>query len=232
MEHRFTSVIIPAAGSGSRMQANKNKQFLELSNKPIIVHTIQLFDQCSYIDEIIVVAKESEQVLFKKVFENLKLRKPLHFANGGKTRQESVHNGIKACSDKTQFVAVHDGARPFLKPSALKRIIQSAYGLKSIVTAVPSKDTVKRVNEKGIVVETLKRNELWNIQTPQIFEYNVILKAYEEALKQGFEGTDDGSLVEWIGEEVHVVMGDYQNIKVTTPEDLVVGEIILKDKEM
>lgn len=228
--HPLTSVVIPAAGSGSRMKAHCNKQFLELAGKPVIAHTLLAFDRCIYVDELIVVVKKEELESFEQLVASLHLSKPYGFALGGETRQASVWNGIKACRQTAEFIAVHDGARPFISGPTLDRVFKDAYTLKSIITAVPSKDTVKRVDSDGVVIETLKRSELWNVQTPQIFEKKRLEKAYEEAILKGYDGTDDASLVEWVGYDVYVVMGSYQNIKITTPEDLVVGEMILKDQ--
>lgn len=228
MKHPFTSVIIPAAGSGSRMESKQNKQFLELSGKAVIIHTLLAFEKCPYVDEIIIVTKQCEIEVFKNLLFDYYFEKTIKFVVGGKTRQESVHQGIMAVNEVSKYVAVHDGARPFIKATDLSRLFESAYELRSVVAGVPSKDTIKRVGPNNEVIETLNRNELWNIQTPQIFERHLIEAAYTVAERDHYQGTDDSSLVEYMGERVHIVMGNYENIKITTPEDIKMGELILK----
>jgi len=227
MKHPFSSVIIPAAGSGSRMESQKNKQFLELSGKAVIIHTLLAFEKCDYVDEIIIVTKQSEIELFKELILTYSLKKTIKYVVGGKTRQASVYQGIMAVNEESKFVAVHDGARPFIKATDLSRLFETAYELKSVAAGVPSKDTIKRVGPNNEVIETLNRNELWNIQTPQIFERLLIEAAYKFAERENYQGTDDSSLVEYMGESVYIVMGNYENIKITTAEDIKMGELIL-----
>lgn len=227
MKDSFFSVIIPAAGSGSRMNSSTNKQFLELDGKPIIIHTLLIFDDIESVKEIIIVAKETEINTFVDLLKNYKLKKKIKFVVGGATRQESVHNGILAIDKKTDYVVVHDGARPFIKQEKIISMFDEVQKQKAVIMAVPTKDTIKRVDYNNTVINTLNRKELWNVQTPQMFERKLIEKAYNKALESDFMGTDDSSLVEFMGEKVSVIMGSYNNIKITTAEDLIFGEIIL-----
>ncbi len=230
MENNRVAIIIPAAGSGSRMKASKNKQFLGLAGKPVIAYTLMAFDACDAVKEIVLVTKEDERDVFQGIVETYGIKKNVIFAKGGETRQASVHNGIKTVSQDVTYIAVHDGARPFISQKVLRSAFETVVTREAVIVAVPAKDTIKRVNVDGQVVETLNRSELWQIQTPQVFGRTLLMQAYERADQAGFEGTDDSSLVEWTGHKVHVVMGDYNNIKVTTPEDLVIGEHIIKEQ--
>lgn len=230
MDDKYTSVIVPAAGSGSRMQTDINKQLLELDGKPIIVHTILALDQCQLFGEIIIVAKEIEIEIFKKKLNENQIVTPMKFVKGGNSRQDSVYNGIQEVSKHSKFIAVHDGARPFVNNHLLKRMMDEVYIKGAVIAAVPSIDTVKRVNERNEIEETLDRGQLWNAQTPQVFRCDVLKAAYEKARMENFQGTDDSSLVEWMGIKVYPVMGSYNNIKITTAKDLVLGEMILKER--
>ena len=149
---------------------------------------------------------------------------------GGKTRQESVFNGIQAISNNSNVILVHDGARPFVSNKIIKESISSALECGAACVGVPTKDTIKLVGSDGFVQKTLQRNLLWSIQTPQTFEKNILIKSHKLAIKQEYIGTDDCSLIENAGYKVRMVMGDYFNIKITTPEDLVFAEIIAKAK--
>lgn len=230
LSRKFTSIIVPAAGNGSRMKADINKQLLELSGKPVIVHTIMALDESKLFDEIIIVAKESEIEIFRRLFTKYKIYSTLKFALGGLNRQESVYNGLNKISDKSEYVAVHDGARPFVDYELLKRVVSESYEKGAVITAVPSVDTIKKVNDENVIAETLERDNLWNTQTPQIFKREYIENGYKKAIEDKYVGTDDSSLVERIGVKVYPVMGCYNNIKITTKKDLKLGEIILSEE--
>lgn len=223
----MNGVIIVAAGSGSRMKRDINKQFIKLEGKEIIVHTLEKFYKNEYIDDIVIVIKESEEKYFidnvinKYGFDNVKL------AYGGKERQDSVYNGIKKLNIGCDIVLVHDGARPFVNKDIIKKSIDEARENNAVVVGVPVKDTIKVVNTEGNIVDTPKRSLLWAVQTPQSFKYEVITKAYEDAYNNNYYGTDDAMLVERIGYNVKMVEGSYDNIKITTEEDLHFGTQIL-----
>jgi len=222
--------LVPAAGMGKRMGADINKQYLLLAGKPIVAHTIQVLEDAPFIDDIYVIVPEAEIPYCREhVVERHSLSKVRRIVAGGAERQHSVLNGLRAlagASDK-DVVLIHDGVRPFISPAILRKSVETARIRDGALVAVPVKDTVKVVIE-GIVRETPPRETLWLAQTPQAFTYSVIMAAHEIAEAERYLGTDDASLVEWMGKEVHIVMGDYRNIKITTPEDMVLAEAFLR----
>lgn len=226
----MNAVIIVAAGTGSRMKVNINKQFIKLNDKEIITYTIEKFYNNKNINDIVIVVKEDEAEFFKKEildkysFNNIKI------AYGGKERQDSVYNGIKVLDKNCKYVLVHDGARPFVNEDIINRSLEEVQKYKSVVVGVPVKDTIKVVNNNNDIVDTPNRSTLWSVQTPQTFDYNVIKRAYEDAFNNNFYGTDDAMLVERIGYTVKMIYGSYNNIKVTTPEDIDMGIQILNSK--
>ena len=213
------SVIIVAAGSGRRMNLDINKQFIKLREKEIIAHTIQVFYENINIDEIVVCIKKEEEDFFKENIINKYNFKNIKIAYGGKERQDSIYNGLKKLDKNCDIVLIHDGARPFVDHRIINESIKVAKEKKAVVVGVPVSDTIKIVSD-GTVQETPERNLLWAAQTPQTFEYNLIIDAYEQAYKNNYYGTDDSMLVENIGQSVTMVMGSYENIKITSPEDL------------
>ena len=224
----MNGVIIVAAGSGSRMNMGINKQFIKLKDKEIIVYTLEKFYKHKNIDEIVVVVKEQEAEFFKKEiidkynFENIKI------AYGGKERQNSVYNGLKMLDKKCDIVLVHDGARPFISEQLIDNCIEEAKSHNAVVVGVPVKDTIKVINEDNDIVDTPERSKLWAVQTPQTFNYDILVKSYEDAFENKFYGTDDAMLVERIGYKVKMIEGSYNNIKITTQEDLNIGTQILQ----
>ena len=222
----MNSVIIVAAGSGKRMQRNKNKQFIKLNEKEIISHTIDAFYKNKNIDEIIVCIKQEEEEFFKKQILEKNDFKNIKIAYGGKERQDSIYNGLKCVDKNCKIVLIHDGARPFVDNRIIEECISVAKEKKAVVVGVPVKDTIKIVID-GKITDTPNRANLWSAQTPQTFDYSLIKKAYDEAYKSNYYGTDDSMLVENIGQEVTMIMGSYENIKITSPEDLNMGEQIL-----
>lgn len=221
-------VIIPAAGQGKRMNAGKNKQFVELNDIPVIVHTLLVFQNHSSCSSIILVINELERHIFTTLIEKYGLTKVSQLISGGSERQESVYNGLKAA--ECEIILIHDGARPFIKVSKIEELVKTVKEKGAALVAVPVKDTIKRVKDDS-VVETVERAALWAAQTPQAFQLPIIIEAHKHAEKTGFLGTDDASLVEEIGTSVAVVLGDYTNIKLTTPDDLIVAKAILERKE-
>ncbi|AGB40173.1 2-C-methyl-D-erythritol 4-phosphate cytidylyltransferase [Halobacteroides halobius DSM 5150] len=227
------SVVIPAAGQGKRMKADKNKQFLLLDGMPILAHTIDKFEQVDLIEEIIVVAQKDEIDYCKnKIIDEYNFTKVNKIITGGATRQESVYNGLQAVSQDTDYILTHDGARPLLTTELIRHIITKVKQYKAVLTAVPVKDTIKVVNQDEMVINTPDRSKLVAVQTPQAFVKDLIIKAYQQAAKNNIVGTDSASLVENLGKSVKVIRGSYENIKVTTPEDLEVAEkIVIRRKE-
>lgn len=229
----YVSVIIAAAGMSNRMGSKINKQFISMDNKPILAHTLEKFENCGYIDEIIVVSKEEEvDYCRKEIVKKFGFNKVSNIVRGGSERQDSIYNGLLALSENTDIVLTHDGARPFIKAEHIKDGIKGVLEHGACVIGVPVKDTIKVVEEDGDVVHhTPKRSLLWAAQTPQCFWTHLIKKGYEHAINEGIVGTDDSSLVEKIGHDIKMIMGSYDNIKITTPEDLIIGESLLKDME-
>ncbi|MDD3570942.1 MAG: 2-C-methyl-D-erythritol 4-phosphate cytidylyltransferase [Lachnospiraceae bacterium] len=220
MQKKCGAVIV-AAGSGKRMGGNISKQFLSIGEKPIIVHTVGKFEKVREIDEIIVVTS----LLYMKYVQDLKKEfgwKKVTIVEGGKERYNSVLNGLYALSKDTETVLIHDGVRPFVTEKNILDVIEKTQQTGACILAVPVKDTIKAVDENGIVRGTPDRNTLWSVQTPQGFKFDLLKKAYESV--ENFEAvTDDAMVMEKAGYSVAVVMGSYQNIKITTPEDLTIG---------
>lgn len=218
-------VIIPAAGMGKRMQANQNKILLTINHKSILEHTVQVFQNDDNCRAIHLAAQRDEISTLQSMLTNYS--KIDVITEGGSERQYSIYNVLKAI-EPCEYVFVHDAARPFVTQDTLNKLYESVQQNHSVIAAVKVKDTIKRI-ENDQVTETLKRDELWQIQTPQAFEYQLLIDAYNKADADQFLGTDDASLVERIS-KVHIVESDYDNIKITTPEDMFFAEAILKKR--
>lgn len=225
-----TYALIPAAGMGKRMGASINKQYLRLGGVPIVARTISVFEQSPFIAGIyLVIPAEEIPYCREHVVEACGFRKVVEIVPGGKERQNSVMNGLNAVGRKAgadDVVVIHDGVRPFITPELLKESVDIARTSDGALVAVPAKDTVKTV-VNGIVTGTPPRENLWQAQTPQTFRFGVIYEAHCAAEHEGFIGTDDASLVERRGGRIRVAHGDYRNIKITTPEDLILAEAFL-----
>ncbi len=223
------AVIIPAAGKGKRMNYNKSKQYIELKGKPILVHTLEVFMRCEAIHHIIIVVGKGEVDYCKQeIVEGHGLEKVLHVIEGGKERQDSVYEGIKCVPDKTDIVLIHDAARPFIKEEHINATIREAYIGGACVLGVKVKDTIKVANHEDYIIDTPNRNMLWAIQTPQTFKKEVIQEAYVQAIKDKFVATDDAMIVEKYSDRaVKIVEGSYDNIKITTQEDLIIAKSLM-----
>lgn len=224
----MNGVVIVAAGTGSRMNMGINKQFIKLEGKEIIAYTIEKFYNNSNIEDIVVVVKEDESEFFKKEILDKYNFKNVKIAYGGKERQDSVYNGLKLLDEKCDVVLIHDGARPFVSDKIIDKSIEEVKEHKAIVVGVPVKDTIKVIDNDKNIVDTPNRSVLWAVQTPQTFDYNILIDAYKDAFKNKFYGTDDAMLVERIGYKVKMLEGSYNNIKITTQEDLNIGSQILR----
>lgn len=210
------------------MKSSKNKQYLELNGKPILAHTIERFHWIKEIEEIIVVAAENEISFCKKeVIEKYGFTKVKKVVAGGAQRQESVHKGLLESSPSANFIIIHDGARPFIKEEKIKEFIQDLKEEDALIFGVPEKNTIKKIKD-SFIINTVPRDNIWEIQTPQGFRREIILKAFEEAKGNYHLYTDDSSMVEKIQVPVKVFHGDYLNIKITAPEDLKLGRAILE----
>jgi len=227
------TALIPAAGMGKRMGAGINKQYLLLAGRPILAHTLAVFEQAPFVDEVCLVVPEDEIAYCREtVVERYGFAKVRRFVAGGSERQHSVLNGLRAIESQgaDDVVLIHDGVRPFVPLPVLEQSVETARIHDGALVAVPVKDTVKVVKD-GTVLETPPRESLWLAQTPQAFRYGIIRDAHERAAAEGWLGTDDASLLERLGLSVRIVQGDYGNFKITTPEDLILGEAFLKNQE-
>lgn len=222
------SVVIVAGGKGTRMGEEISKQFLEIDQKPILYYTIKAFEDCNEIDEIIVVIGENDINYFnnniKDIYKFKKLNKVVY---GGKERQNSVYNGLKAC-ESSEIVLIHDGARPFVNRNIIKKGIEFAKKYGASACGVMPKDTIKVKDKNGLSINTLKRSELVAVQTPQCFKYELIRKAHDYIQDNDIKVTDDTMAVELLGKTVYLYEGDYTNIKITTPEDLILANYLVK----
>lgn len=223
-------VVLPAAGSGKRMGAGTNKLFLSLADKPILIHTLEVFEKDSKCTGIYLAVKPEEREYIQRLLNEYNITKVKGLPNGGKERQHSVHACLKVMKD-VDIVLVHDAARPFILQSVIDRLVETAYEKGAAIAGVRAKDTMKKVRE-GVIVETVEREDLWAIQTPQAFRFELLRQAEDVAEKVGFLGTDEAMLVERLGHEIHIVESSYENIKITTKEDLIFGEAILKNRQL
>ncbi|MFA9556449.1 2-C-methyl-D-erythritol 4-phosphate cytidylyltransferase [Evansella sp. AB-rgal1] len=221
-------VVIPAAGQGKRMKAGINKQFLLMDKTPLLIHTLRVFEEDLLCISIILVVNKDEKEIVQALVAKYNISKVDHVVEGGAERQQSVFEGLKVLKGNP-IVLVHDGARPFINQSSIHTLVTSVLTKGSSIIATPVKDTIKQVIN-GVVAETVDRSSLWAVQTPQAFRLETLLYAHRQAELTSYLGTDDASLLEYVGEMVHVVEGDYENIKITTPEDMLFGEAILQKR--
>jgi 2-C-methyl-D-erythritol 4-phosphate cytidylyltransferase len=219
--------IVPAAGLGKRFGQDRNKPFETLGGKPVIVWALEALEKMAEVREIIPVLKESDMQSGMKLFDAYRISKIRRAAPGGRERQDSVFNALRSIGETAPVVLIHDGVRPLIEAGAVKSALAALSDCDGVVIAVPPKDTIKEI-AGDIVTRTLHRDALVAVQTPQVFRYQPLRDAYERAMKESFYATDDSAIVEWNGGRVRVVTGSYTNIKVTTPEDLVVAEAFLK----
>ena len=233
---QHTTAIVLAAGQGKRMQSKVHKQYLLIQDKPVLYYSLQAFES-SFIDDIVlVVGKDEEEYCQKEIIEKYGFTKIRIVVAGGKERYHSVANGIKAISWQCDYIFIHDGARPFINEEILLRVYEQVKKSKACVVGMPVKDTVKIADEAGFVESTPNRARVWQIQTPQVFEAQLITEAYERLLTEevqlmaeGVAITDDAMVVEYFTKlPVKLVEGSYQNIKITTPEDLEIAGAFIK----
>lgn len=211
------------------MGADKPKAFLRLDSLPVLAHTLQKFEACPQVDGILPVVPPGEGVIWaQEIVRQSGLKKVSQILPGGDERQESVYKGLKAIEGKADWVIIHDGARPLVSSQLIEQTLSMAGRGKAVVVALPAHETLKEVSSGKEVLRTVDRRHLWMVQTPQSFEFNLILRAHEEARRDGFLGTDDSSLVERLGIPVTVIEGSRFNFKITTPEDLLLAEALLK----
>lgn len=226
--------IVPAAGLGSRLGLGKNKAFADVGGLPLLVQCLRMLADTGCVSKVIAVVRPQEVVEAETLLTEYQTeyypRLPFIVVAGGKERQDSVANALAVVTESDGFIAVHDGARPFAGKEVFERVLQAAAGSDAAIAAVPVKDTIKVVDENSFVQATPVRSTLRAVQTPQIFKISVLKQAYELLQKQPENVTDDASLVERLGIAVTVAEGSYENIKVTTPEDLLLAENLCKSR--
>ena len=231
LEHnRFCCAVIAAAGNSTRMGANCAKQFLPLLGVPVIVLTLSAFERAETVSAAVVVCREEDTAQMRHLLREWKIRKVCAVVPGGKSRQESVAAGLKAVPPQAGYVAVHDGARALIRPEEIDACVRDCFETGASALGVPVKDTIKVVDSRHSVLSTPDRSALWAVQTPQVFERAVYQRALDEAKRRGGDYTDDCQLAEHIGVPVHLCEGSYENIKLTTPEDLCLAEAILRKR--
>ncbi|MBN3348635.1 2-C-methyl-D-erythritol 4-phosphate cytidylyltransferase [Clostridium botulinum] len=222
------SVIIVAAGKGKRMNSSISKQFLQIKNKPILYYTLSKFSTHESIDEIVLVTLEDKIEACSDIIDKYNINKVSKIVPGGKERQDSVYNGLKAVSKDCEVVLIHDAARPFATSDIIENGIRYANQYGAAACGVIPKDTIKIKDKKGFAIDTPNREDLFIVQTPQCFNYNIILGCHEKLKKHNKKVTDDTMVLENYGKSVYLYEGSYSNIKITTPEDLILGEQILE----
>lgn len=225
----FTSAIIAASGNSTRMGLGVSKQLIDLCGKPVIARTLSAFENCDVIDEIVVVCRECDMDSIKAIASGFS--KVTAVVTGGDTRDKSVSNGVNACSKNAQFFAVHDGARPLVTESDIKKVVESAFEKKACTLGTLVTDTIKVVDSDNVILTTPDRATLRAVQTPQVFERELYLRAIEHTVKNNLSVTDDCSMVEALGERVEIVLGSAENIKLTTITDIEFAQAILKSRE-
>jgi len=220
------SVLIPAAGKGQRMGCHQNKLLLPLGGIPVIIHTLRIFQNISSINRIIMAVNADMIRIFEKLCVDHGITALHRIMEGGEERQDSVRIMVQAAGESDR-VAIHDGARPFLSDTQLEAVLSIPEGYDGTVLGIPLRDTLKRVDEEGCIIGTPDRRAFWLAQTPQVFHYGVLREATERACLESLRVTDDAAMVEYYGGRVKMIEGSVRNIKITTPEDLAMGEALL-----
>lgn len=224
----IVTAIVPAAGAGTRFGGAVKKQFLALTGLPILSHTVRALATSQALAAMIIVVPPGEESRGREALELAEIDLETEVVPGGQARQDSVYIGLQRAKAQTDLVLIHDGVRPFVSREVILATIDAAKEWGAAVAAVPVIDTTKRVGPDGFVRETLQRGQLWSVQTPQVFRYALLMQAHQARAGQGIVATDDAALVERMGGIVKVVRGSYENLKITSEEDLPVAELILR----
>jgi 2-C-methyl-D-erythritol 4-phosphate cytidylyltransferase len=230
-ERPICCAIIVAAGDSSRMALGYSKQFIPLCGAPAIAHTLSAFEAAHTIDSVVIVCRREDTDKINELIIQYQYKKTGIIVPGGKTRQQSVQAGIASAPAETAYFAIHDGARALVTPREIDAAVEDAFRYGASSLAVPVKDIIKVADESGFIASTPNRSLLWAVQTPQVFERDIYLKALAQAQKEGADYTDDCQLVEHLGIKVHLCPGEYTNLKLTTPDDIPLAETILSKRE-
>lgn len=232
MEKQKYTAIVLAAGSGKRMNSKVHKQYLIIQDRPVLYYSLKAFEDSAVDEIVLVVGKGEEKFCRKEIVDKYGISKVKAIVEGGKERYHSVFEGLKQTSD-ADYVLIHDGARPFVNQDIIRRCMQEVQKYQACVVGMPAKDTIKIADEEGYAKQTPDRKNVWMIQTPQTFSYALIYEAYEEMLKtEDTAITDDAMVLERIkGKKSKLIEGSYRNIKITTPEDLLIANVYLQHPE-
>lgn len=232
METQKYAAIVLAAGSGKRMNSKVHKQYLIIQDRPVLYYSLKAFEDSAVDEIVLVVGKGEEKFCRKEIVDKYGISKVKAIVEGGKERYHSVFEGLKQTSD-ADYVLIHDGARPFVNQDIIRRCMQEVQKYQACVVGMPVKDTIKIADEGGYAKQTPDRKNVWMIQTPQTFSYALIYEAYEEMLKtEDTAITDDAMVLERIkGKKSKLIEGSYRNIKITTPEDLLIANVYLQHPE-
>jgi 2-C-methyl-D-erythritol 4-phosphate cytidylyltransferase len=226
MKRRMSKTGVIIAGAGSSQRMGRDKVFMALAGKPLLAWSVDVCQSCKLVDQIAIVLNERKLDLGRKLAAERGWSKVVDICPGGRRRQDSVRQGLNELED-CDWVIIHDGARPFLTLDLIRDGLEAAQATGAAVVAIPVKDTIKLGDSELIVRRTLERQELWAVQTPQVFRFDIISEAHEQIKN---DVTDDASMVEQLGHKVKLYMGTYENIKITTPEDLALAELIARKK--
>jgi 2-C-methyl-D-erythritol 4-phosphate cytidylyltransferase / 2-C-methyl-D-erythritol 2,4-cyclodiphosphate synthase len=225
-----TIAIIPAGGAGKRLKEKKAKQYLFLDDLPVLIHALKVFQKAKIINEIILIIPKDDIASSKQMINKYALTKVSEIIAGGRERQDSVKNGLAAIKGKCDLVVIHDAVRPFVTEKMIEDVIETARKTGAASIGVKAKDTIKETKKDNLVKSTIPRENIWLTQTPQAFRYEILKKAYQVAYAKKFYGTDDALLVERVGKKVRMIEGSYENIKITTQEDMMIADTIIKKK--
>jgi 2-C-methyl-D-erythritol 4-phosphate cytidylyltransferase len=221
------AAIVPSAGKGTRFSSTAKKTYTCIGSQPVVIHCLMRLQESPLIHEIIPVVALEDMDDFKSLIKCYSLNKIKNVAAGGPQRQDSIYNAL-SCINQADLIMVHDGVRPFITSPLIESLVQNCTDVDGVIPGLPISDTVKEIDHNNLILSTVDRSCLITVQTPQIFQYPVLRKAYDEAYIQGYYGTDDASLIERIGGKVKYIQGSPFNIKITVPEDKVFGEFILQ----
>lgn len=228
----FVTVVVAAGGKGVRMGISEKKQYVKLGGKPVLSYSLEVFAAMEEVKRIVLVIPEGDGNWVEKyILEEIGNKDKISIVHGGAERQASVWKGVLAAEDRTEILLVHDGARPFVTEEIARECIMKAEAYGACTAAVPVKETIKYSLDGLHVKNTLERQRLYNVQTPQAFRFELIRRAHEKAAAYGFSGTDDAVLVEAMGEEVVLSKGSYENIKITSLEDIVFAEALVRHRK-
>ena len=224
-EKPFVSMIVVAAGSSSRM--GENKLLMDLFGEPVLAKTLKALDTSDLVSEIVIVCRQIDIVEFSNICNDFAINKPIKIVSGGETRTHSTLNGVLACDEQAEFIGVHDGARPLITDEIINSVVECAIEHSCAIPVVAVKDTIKEVVD-SVCVKSIQRDTIFAVQTPQVFKAEIIKNCTHKSVKTGYSHTDDSSCVESFGHTIHTVIGDYDNIKITTPEDISLAMLIIE----